>query len=236
MIWRLLICFSVAGAWGCCTQVTGQIELRDSKESSTKKPPDLSGVVVSLVPADGEPLPQATTQHARMLQKDKTFLPHVLPVRAGTIIDFPNLDPIFHNAFSNYSGEIFDVGLYAPGTSRAVKFSRVGVVRVFCNIHPAMSAVIVVLNTPYFAKTDSRGRFSLEAPPGKYELHVFHERASESTLKALTRVIQVSDDPLPLAPIVISEAGYLPAPHMNKYGKPYPASVDENTMYPGVRK
>ena len=96
-----------------------------------------------------------------MRQKNKTFSPHILAISAGTFVDFPNDDPIFHNAFSSYSGEIFDVGLYAPGTSRSVQFSRAGIVRVFCNIHSSMSAVIVVLPTPYFATTAPRRRFQI---------------------------------------------------------------------------
>ena len=73
---------------------------------------------------------------AEMIQKGKTFSPHVLAVTLGTVVDFPNYDPIFHNAFSNYDGQIFDIGLYPPGTTRSIAFRREGVVRVFCNIHP----------------------------------------------------------------------------------------------------
>ena len=71
-----------------------------------------------------------------MEQKNKQFDPHVLAIQAGAAVSFPNLDPIFHSAFSNFSGQIFDLGLYAPGTSRNIVFRRTGVVRVFCNIHP----------------------------------------------------------------------------------------------------
>jgi plastocyanin len=216
--------------------VSGQVKLRDSREASVRKQQDFSGVVISLEPLDGAGLPAAGPQHARMLQKNKTFLPHVLPVRVGTTIDFPNADPIFHNAFSNYSGQIFDVGLYPPGTTRAVKFGRAGVVRVFCNIHPAMSAVIVVLNTPYFAKTDASGRFAVDVPPGRYEMRVFHERASQGTLTALSHTVQVSESGLQLPPIVVSEAGYLPAPHQDKFGKPYSTDGSDGSVYPGVRK
>jgi hypothetical protein len=86
-----------------------------------------------------------------MIQKNKMFTPHVLAVPLSGSVSFPNLDPIFHNAFSNFNGQIFDVGLYKPGSSRTVVFKRAGIVRVFCNIHPQMSAVIAVLDTPYFA-------------------------------------------------------------------------------------
>jgi hypothetical protein len=171
-----------------------------------------------------------------MIQKNKTFSPHVLAIQAGTDVDFPNFDPIFHNAFSRYSGQPFDVGLYPPGTSRTVRFTRSGIVRVFCNIHPRMSAIIVVLNTPYFAETGHDGRFSIDAPPGVYELHVFHERATDATLAALTRTITVDSARVEIPPIPISEAGFLPAPHKNKYDRNYPADAGNPSLYPGARQ
>ena len=70
-----------------------------------------------------------------MQQKDKQFQPHVVAISLGSTVDFPNLDLIFHNAFSNFSGQPFDIGLYAPRTSRSVTFKHAGIVRVFCNIH-----------------------------------------------------------------------------------------------------
>ena len=78
---------------------------------------------------------------------------------------FPNLDPIFHNAFSNFSGQPFDIGLYPPSTSRSVTFKHPGIVRVFCNIHPTMSAIIAVLNTPWFAVTQATGKYSIANVP-----------------------------------------------------------------------
>ncbi len=100
------------------------------------------------------------------------------------MVDFPNADPIFHNAFSSYSGQVFDIGLYPPGTTRSLRFAREGVVRVFCNIHSSMSAVIVVLASPYFATTKRDGvvRDFATFRRAIYQLTVFHERASEATL------------------------------------------------------
>src|SRR5215831_18465435 len=127
--------------------VSGSVQLLDSHVDSVRRGKDYSGVVLSLV-AVGRPS-ALTDKHVTMLQKNKMFTPHILPVTAGATIDFPNGDPIFHNAFSTYSGQIFDIGLYSPGKSRSVRFERPGIVRVFCNIHPSMSAIILVLTTPY---------------------------------------------------------------------------------------
>ena len=81
------------------------------------------------------------------------------------------------NEFSNFSGQQFDTGLYKPGTSKSEAFRVAGIVRVFCNIHPTMSAIIAVIPNPYYAVTDALGRFNIPAvPPGDYQLRIFHER------------------------------------------------------------
>lgn len=216
------ICFSLwfAGVLGA-TQVAGRIELRDIRTPG-RGAADLSGVVVALEPVDATgPLPVRT---GRILQKSKTFTPHVLAITVGSSVEFPNLDPFFHNAFSNYDGQVFDVGLYPPGTTRTVKFRRAGVVRVFCNIHASMSAVIVVLATPYYAVSGPDGTYQIEnVPPGDYRLTVFHERATPGVLAGLARRVTVGDAPLALPGLTISEAGYLAIPHKNKYGHEYGA-------------
>ena len=231
------ICFSVlAGLPLWAGAVAGSVELRDSRQASVRSGKDYSGVIVWLEAAPAPAL-APPAKHARMAQKDKTFLPHVLAVQVGTTVDFPNFDPIFHNAFSTYDGQVFDVGLYPPGTSQGVRFARPGVVRVFCNIHAAMSAVIVVVATPYFDTTSKSGAFLLpDAPPGEYVLHVFHERATPATLKALERSVTVRGEPVKLPPLTISESGYLALPHQNKYGREYPPAPDDGGVYPAVRK
>jgi plastocyanin len=238
MICRWLICFSLALAAAAglpAAPISGSIVLRDSRSDSVNKRNDYSGVVVSVEPVGGIP-PEAPAHHAVMRQKDKTFLPHVLPIVIGTQVDFPNFDPIFHNAFSSYNGQIFDVGLYPPGKTKTVRFAQAGVVRVFCNIHPSMSAVILVLNTAYFAETGKDGLFELDVPPGEYDLHFFHERATEQTLAALSKRILMTAQPMRLGEIVVSESGYLLAPHKNKYGHDYSPPPDDQVYYPALRK
>jgi plastocyanin len=219
------------------TTVRGSVALVASLDPMVRKHKDYSGVVVWLEPLNGPVDPSLTSRPAQMLQKDKTFQPHVLAIPVGGRVSFPNLDPIFHNAFSNFNGQIFDVGLYKPGASRTVAFTRPGIVRVFCNIHPQMSAVIAVMDTPYFAVSDKTGFFRIEnVPPGDYQLHVFHERASAEMLDSLARKIVVEIAELELAPIQISESGYLPVEHKNKYDKDYPPVIEDQPAYPGAKK
>ncbi len=237
MIWRSVICFSLLCAYASAAPVTGRVELRDSTDPAVRKGQDYSGVAVWLEPVMAPPFVPKSGLRATMEQRNKTFLPHVLAIETGTLVDFPNFDPIFHNAFSNYNGKVFDIGLYAPGTSRAVRFQRPGIVRVFCNIHPTMSAVIVVVNTPYFAVTQKDGTFRIvDVAPGEYRLRVFHERATEAVLRPLERMVTVGKEPVVLPVVPISESGYLAVPHTNKYGHEYHEPPDEGGPYPAVRK
>ena len=105
------------------------------------------------------------------------------------------------------------------------------------DLHPQMSAVIVVLKTPYFAATDKAGAFRIpDVPAGQYELHVFHERATSETLRALDRKLTVENAALEVPPVALSESGYLQVEHKNKFGKDYPPVAEEQPAYTGVRK
>ena len=216
--------------------VTGQVELADSREVSVRKAKNYSGVVIWLEPG-GRALPLPKPEVYTIRQKGKRFTPHILPIPVGATVDFPNFDPIFHNAFSNFAGQPFDTGLYRPGTSQKVQFRREGIVRVFCNIHSNMSAVIVVLDTPYYTTSKADGSFRMEGVvKGDYILHVWHERATEDSLSELARKVTISDSQVALPVIRISESGYLEIPHKNKHGREYPPAPVEHSVYPGGRK
>jgi len=233
MTWPSRICFSAAlTAQAVAATVSGTVQLVDSRDANVRHKSDYSGVVAWMERV-GAPQPAAGARTVKIVQKSKKFMPHVIAIPVGTTVDFPNLDLIFHNAFSNFAGQPFDVGLYPPGTSQKVRFVREGVVRVFCNIHPTMSAVIVVAPTPYIAVSTKGGEISIPGvEPGEYLLRVFHERASEQTLRALERKVTVNGSPVTLPPITVSESGYIEAPHKNKYGKDYPPLI-EDRAYPG---
>ncbi len=215
--------------------VEGKISLTGLRRTSARTQ-NLSGVVVWLEGKPAEPLPPAS-RTIQMVQKTKKFTPHVLAIPVGSTVDFPNFDPIFHNAFSNFAGQPFDTGLYPPGATHKIRFRRDGVVRVFCNIHPTMSAVIVVLKSPYFATTNVAGEFKITGvPPGEYQLRVFHERATPETLNALERKVALADGSLSLPEIPISESGYIEGAHKNKHGFDYPPVTDQQALYPGARR
>ncbi|MBV6458521.1 MAG: hypothetical protein HONBIEJF_01651 [Fimbriimonadaceae bacterium] len=116
-------------------------------------------------------------------QKNKRFEPHLLIVTTGSKVDFPNSDAIYHNVFAEYNAKKFDLGMYPRGQSKQVEFDKPGLVSVLCNVHSEMSAYIVVVDSPYFAKTDKKGQFKIAGvAPNDYTLKVWHEsnrRASE---------------------------------------------------------
>ena len=241
MTWRWLIISSV----GVClfhpprvraAAVDGTVEITNSRDAAVRKRRDYSGVILWLEVVDRPTPTPRPPRRVQMVQKFKRFTPHVIAVPLGSTVDFPNYDPIFHNAFSNFAGQPFDIGLYAPGTNRSWVFKQPGIVRVFCNIHPTMSAVIGVFTTPWFTVTPASGKFSIaEVPPGDYELRLFHERAVPDNLRSLERRIRVSEGGLTLPLISISETGFIPVPHLNKFGQEYPPVPGDQT-YPGAPK
>lgn len=129
-----------------------------------------------------EPAPPLT--HAVIDQREKTFMPHVLMITRGTTVTFPNNDTVFHNVFAYFEARKFDLGMYPRGAVRKQPFDKTGIVALLCNVHPQMSAYIVVVDTPHYRVTDSDGRFHIEnVPPGTYTVHVWHESGASLTEK-----------------------------------------------------
>src|SRR5262249_176065 len=135
--------------------------------------------VVYLESAPRGAFEQVEAAHAVMDQKNETFVPHVLAITTGSTIDFRNSDHIFHNVFSLSKVARFDLGRYALGKSKAVRFDRPGLVRVFCDIHSHMSAFVLVFNHRFFAMTDTEGRYHIDnIPPGNYSVIAWNEGVS----------------------------------------------------------
>ena len=187
---------------------------------------DVSDIVVWLKPVDpvakNEAMDASHQKKFQLAQHNKTFLPHVLVVPVGTVVDFPNRDPFFHNVFSLFDGKRFDLGLYEAGASNSVRFDRLGVSFLFCNIHPEMSAVVVAVDTSYYGHSDRNGNLSIQnVPDGKYELHVWYERSLPDDLKTLTRTVVISVISKDLGTIQVPENPSFTTAHKNKYGQEY---------------
>jgi plastocyanin len=158
----------------------------------------------------------------QIVQKSKTFQPHLLVVPVGAMVNFPNRDPFFHNVFSLFDGKRFDLGLYEAGSTNSVRFDRLGVSFLFCNIHPEMSAVVVAVDTPYYGISDRSGHVSIpNVPDGKYEMHVWYERSLPEDLKGLSRSVTLSADKTNLGTIAVPENPSFTATHKNKYDQDY---------------
>jgi plastocyanin len=204
--------------------VTGRVELSGGTV-------DASNAVVWLTPLQRSGT-LVGSQRVQLVQKHKTFSPHLLVVQVGSKVDFPNKDPFFHNVFSLFEGKRFDLGLYEAGTSRGVHFNRTGVSYIFCNIHPEMSAVVISLETPYYGVSSLTGMVAIaDVPFGLYEMRVWHERVLPETLNAMTRTFLVSDQMSSFGTLRLPLERNLTGKHKNKYGRDYdpPSGV---TGYP----
>jgi plastocyanin len=203
--------------------VKGRVALLNIGDEYPDGKLDASNIVVWLEPLNpAQAVRSGAAARHTINQQDKRFLPHVVVVESGSTVDFPNNDPYFHNIFSIYNGKRFDLGLYASGETRPVQFNRPGLSYIYCNIHPQMSAIVVTVNTPYFAVSGAKGDFAIaNVPEGRYRLQVWHERARAQVLSALTREVKVGAGGLELGVINISEEGYLLRPHPDKYGGEY---------------
>ncbi len=127
----------------------------------------LSNFVVSVEDMEGSfAVPAGTAPAQEMDQRGLQFVPHVLPIMAGTTVDFPNDDPVSHNVFSISDTKRFNLGLYGRGTKRSIRFDQPGIVELLCNVHMEMSGYIVVLKNPYFAKSGAEGSFRIQGVPG----------------------------------------------------------------------
>ena len=175
--------------------IRGHVELRRPPAPAERRPgvadlgggtaPDASNLLRSVVYLETAPRSAFELDdeaHAVMDQRNETFVPHVLAITTGTTVDFPNSDKFYHNVFSLSKTRQFDLGRYAAGNSRPVRFDRAGIVRVFCDIHSHMNAYIIVFSHPFFAMTDAEGHYRIEnVPPGTYGVIAWNEGTLSET-------------------------------------------------------
>jgi len=196
---------------------------------------DATKVVIWLTPLGSTPTPpqppQEKSQIPQLVQRDKAFHPSLLVIPAGGQVEFPNQDPFFHNVFSLFDGKRFDLGLYESGTTQFVKFDKPGISFIFCNIHAQMSAVVIALNTPYYAISNGHGEISIGGVvPGRYQMHVFHPSVSLDALHAAEREITVTPADTFLGTVSLAESN-LELAHKNKYGREYDRPDPDSPAY-----
>lgn len=147
----------------------------------------IDGPITTDTAVADKPIQVLTTRSVN--QKGAQFTPRLLPIMKGTTVEWPNNDDIFHNVFSMSDAKPFDLGLYKHPEVKRVTFDKPGRVDVFCSIHANMNCMILVLENPWFASTDDRGRYAItNVPPGTYQLKAWHER-----LPAQTQEISVTE-------------------------------------------
>ena len=190
--------------------IAGRIEV---VQKGGRKLADLSDVVVYLDGVRQKAPPARTT----MMMKGKAFLPRVAVVTVGSTVEFPNQDPIFHNVFSVSGENRFDLDLYKRPKSGSWTFQAPGLVRVYCNIHPQMSAIVLVRDNPHFTRAARDGTFALAGvPPGRYALKAWHERAGE-----VSQVVVVPAQGEARADVVLDASRYKRVSHKRKDGSSY---------------
>jgi plastocyanin len=190
--------------------ITGKVELVDKGGRPVQ---DLSDVVVYV---DG-PKAKGKPTRVPVVMKGKEFRPRVVAVPQGGTVDFPNEDPVFHNVFSVSGQNRFDLDLYKRPKTKSWTFQNAGVARVYCNIHPQMSAVVLVRDNPYFTTAAADGTFTIEGvPAGRWRLKAWQERAPEAAVE-----VTVPEDGRVSASVRLDASAWKRVQHKNKFGKDY---------------
>jgi plastocyanin len=234
---RMAICALLLCACRLPAQVAtvrGRVEVIGARPSH---PASIPSTVVWLTPQAGSEneIPKVaprTDGSLRLVQKNKNFEPHILVVPVGSVVEFPNRDPFFHNVFSLFEAKRFDLGLYEAGSSRMVHFDRAGVSYIFCNIHPEMSAVVITLATPFYAVSTAAGQLSIpDVPYGRWVLHIWSEHGPPEASQTETRDITISEASPALGVIRVPAANGQVLAHKNKYGRNYDQPSPGNPVY-----
>ncbi|MBV9494452.1 MAG: hypothetical protein JOZ54_09405 [Acidobacteria bacterium] len=213
----------LAGGFAEAATVAGRISFVTKRGQN----PLAAETLVWLEPAAGSAPKKAASNAYQMVTRNKSLSPHVLAVPAGSSVTFPNEDPISHNLFSLSQGNQFDLGLYRKGPGKAEKFDAPGVVSVYCNVHPQMSAVVHVMTSPYYAFADASGGYSIaDVPAGKYNLVAWNEQGGTSPPQPVE--ISAAGAVSGNVAVTLDTRNFRQTSHMNKLGKPYqaPSSKD----------
>jgi plastocyanin len=229
----LMLCGVVAERSARAASVTLHVEFRGTAGKSHASAAQPVAVAwLTPLGSIADPAPAGVRRNYRMVQKNKQFDPHLLVVPVGSLVQFPNHDPFFHNVFSLYNGKRFDLGLYETGSERGVRFDREGVSYIFCNIHPEMGAVILALSTPYYAVSADGSIAIADVPPGRYTLNIWSEGATQESMTAARQQVTVGPDRTVLGDVSLVATPSPTEHHPNKFGAPYPATKEPDSAGP----
>jgi plastocyanin len=204
-----ILLLGAASAAGAGT-VRGRVALVD-KDARTAK--DAGEAVVWIEGPKVRPRPSS----ARVVMKGKAFSPRIVVVPVGGSVEFPNQDPVFHNVFSVSGENRFDLDLYKKPKSGVARFDKPGLVRVYCNIHPQMSAFVIVRDNPFWTRPAADGTFAIEdVPAGDWIVKAWHERSGEGQ-----QPVAVPAEGAVEATVTLDGSKWKRAPHKNKFGKDY---------------
>jgi plastocyanin len=193
--------------------ISGKVEVL---EKASVKRAVVRDVLVYLEGIRAEIPSSVRERRVTIASRDKTFEPRVEVVPLNGSVSFPNHDDIMHNVFSLSKGNRFDLGLYKNGAKKDQAFAAPGLVRIYCNIHPQMSAFLQVMENPYFAWTTPDGAFLIDdVPPGNYRLKAWHEEGEAA------QPLSVTETGATGLLVQIDVSGFAKRPHLNKFGKPY---------------
>ena len=210
---------SVAAGHAVAAQarVTGRVTIQERGNRASR---DLGAAVVYLEGHDHPARPgtfDVAIDH-------KIYVPHVLVVPIGSALRFPNHDPFDHNVFSPSEGNQFDLGLYGRNESKSYTVTAAGLVRIYCNVHPRMVSYVLVAGNRFFTQPGADGAFTLDSvPPGRYRVHVWHERVAAEEVKEIT-VTAAGAVGGPVQ-VTLDARGYRWMPHKNKFGREYGTSA-----------
>lgn len=220
MRWWVILAavMSLAGRENAFAQrVAGRIAI---VEKDNKPSPDLGAAVLYLEATGGGP--SAAPDTLDVVINDKVYVPRVLVAPAGSTVRFPNHDPFNHNVFSVSEPNQFDLGLYGRGEAKTQVFAHPGLVRVYCNVHPRMVAYLIVMANRYYAQPGADGTFAIDrVAPGRYRLHVWHERIAAEIVKDIVVPAAGLSD----LQVNLNARAYRWQAHKNKYGRAYPTNA-----------
>lgn len=207
----LALAVLLIGALAQAGVVRGRVTL---KEKGGKPATDVSAAVVFV---DG--LAAGTSPgRATITMRGKAFEPKVVVTTVGGTVDFPNEDPILHNVFSVTNSNPFDLQLYKKPKSGSWTFTKPGIVKIYCNIHPQMSGVVLVRDNPYYTRPAADGSFVIEGVPnGRQTIKAWHERGGE-----VEETVDVGTEGKNEVTLALDASKFKWIPHRNKFGKPYP--------------